>query len=65
MQQNKKEQNIKFEKTSNIFQNSSNNSKYNIFAFGFLDLTFIIEFNDKEISQIRGVNTFEEIIMII
>ena len=41
MQQNKKEQNKKFEKTSNIFQNSSNNSKYNIFAFGFLDLTFI------------------------
>ena len=61
MQQNKKEQNKKFEKASNTFQNSSNNSKYNIFAFGFLDLTFIIEFNDKEISQIRGVNTFEEI----
>ena len=61
IQQNKKEQNKKFEKASNTFQNSSNNSKYNIFAFGFLDLTFIIEFNDKEISQIRGVNSFEEI----
>jgi len=61
IQQNKKKPNKKIEKTSNTSEKSSINAKYNMFAFGFLDLTFIIEFNDKEISQIKGVKSFKEI----
>ena len=36
-------------------------NKFNIFAIGFLDLTFIIEFNDKEISQIKDGKTIQDI----
>ena len=61
IQQNKKKPNKKIEKTSNTSEKSSINTKYNMFAFGFLDLTFIIEFNDKEISQIKDVKSFKEI----
>ena len=56
MKQNKNKTNINKKK-----EQSTNLNKFNIFAFGFLDLTFIIEFNDKEISQIKDGKTIQDI----
>ena len=56
MKQNKNKTNIIKKK-----EQSTNLNKFNIFAFGFLDLTFIIEFNDKEISQIKDGKKIQDI----
>ena len=40
---------------------NKNKNKCNIFAIGFLDLTFIIEFNDQEINQIKDGKTIRDI----
>ena len=68
MEPNRKQQNIKKinkknDKSSNISKKPSNIPKFNIFAIGSLDLTFIIEFNDKEISQIKDGKTILNINM--
>ena len=63
--QNKKNQNIK------RVNNKNDNSKCNMFAIGYLDLTFVINFNDKDLIQtndgktthndIKEINSIEQI----
>lgn len=70
MKKNKIKQNLKKEnktsgdKSSRYSKKSNsqiNNFECDVFAIGFLDLTFVIEFNDKEINQIKNGKTIEEI----
>ena len=51
--QNKKNQNIK------RVNNKSDTSKCNMFAIGYLDLTFVINFNDKDLIQIKDGKTIQ------
>ena len=62
-QQYIKKVNKKNDKSSDTSKKTLNIPKFNIFAIGSLDLTFIIEFNDKEISQIKDGKTIKDINM--
>ena len=62
-QQNLKKTNKKSDKSLDTSKKPSNIPKFNMFAIGYLDLTFIIEFKDKEISQLKEGKTIEDINM--